>query len=414
MIPDVHRDFVDRLQRDNEIPDPTSPVKAVLGADLLQRVRRQLDVIFDERVPIFASGLGSPAVVLERGHEVGTKVWGLIGMPRQARRELEAGVDLLVAQGGDSGGHSGRIGTFSLVPTVTRMAREYDTPILAAGGVTSGEHIAAALALGAAGVWCGTIWQSTHQSDVLPHVKQRLIEAQTEDSVQSRASTGKRASMLRSKWTDAWSAPGAPDPLKMPLQGMLVAKIHQAIDDWEVRDFQTVAAGQGVGLISEQRSVEQVLADLMSEARDALERAPLRGLSAQGIVAPGAGVALGANEPGAGEFVQELPYHRHVLIEQPRAFGCREASAEADFVHAASDVAAAELPCLRCRRAARLHRTTHSECRLLAQSAQASPSQQLSRSRASTSGSNSRSRRRVMDPLFRASTSARRSSLVIE
>ena len=276
MIPDVHRDFVDRLQRDNEIPDPTSPVKAVLGADLLQRVRRQLDVIFDERVPIFASGLGSPAVVLERGHEVGTKVWGLIGMPRQARRELEAGVDLLVAQGGDSGGHSGRIGTFSLVPTVTRMAREYDTPILAAGGVTSGEHIAAALALGAAGVWCGTIWQSTHESDVLPHVKQRLIEAQTEDSVQSRASTGKRASMLRSKWTEAWSEPGAPDPLTMPLQGMLVAKIQQAIDDWEVRDFQTVAAGQGVGLISEQRSVEQVLTDLMSEARDALERAPLR------------------------------------------------------------------------------------------------------------------------------------------
>ena len=143
--------------------------------------------------------------------------------------------------------------------------------------MTSGEHIAAALALGAAGVWCGTIWQSTHQSDVLPHVKERLIAAQTEDSVQSRASTGKRASMLRSKWTEAWSAPGAPDPLKMPLQGMLVAKIQQAIDDWEVRDFQTVAAGQGVGLISEERSVEQVLADLMSEARAALERAPLRG-----------------------------------------------------------------------------------------------------------------------------------------
>ena len=277
MIPEEHREFVDNLQRDHEIPDPKSPVKAVLGADLLQRVRRQLDVIFEERVPIFASGLGSPAVVLERGHEVGTKVWGLIGMPRQARRELEAGVDLLIAQGGDSGGHSGRIGTFSLVPTVTRMAREYDTPILAAGGVTSGEHLAAAIALGAAGVWCGTIWQSTHESDVLPHVKERLIAAQTEDSVQSRASTGKRASMLRSKWTEAWSAPGAPDPLKMPLQGMLVAKIQQAIDDWEVRDFQTVAAGQGVGLISGERSVEQVLADLMDEARAALERAPLRG-----------------------------------------------------------------------------------------------------------------------------------------
>ena len=274
MIPEEHREFVDRLQRDNEIPDPTSPVKAVLGADLLQRVRRQLDVIFEERVPIFASGLGSPAVVLERGHEAGTKIWGLIGMPRQARRELEAGVDLLIAQGGDSGGHSGSIGTFSLVPAVTRMAREYDTPILAAGGVTGGEHLAAAIALGAVGVWCGTIWQSTHESDVLPHLKERLTTAQTEDSVKSRTMTGKPAAVLRSKWTDSWAAPEAPEPLKMPLQGMLVAKVQQAIEDWEVHDFQSVAAGQGVGLITEQRSVERVLADLMSEARAALDRSP--------------------------------------------------------------------------------------------------------------------------------------------
>ena len=271
LIPEVHREFVDRLQRDNDIPDPKSPVKAVLGADLLQRVRMQLDVIFEERVPIFASGLGSPAVILERAHEAGTKVWGLIGMPRQARREMEAGVDLLIAQGSDSGGHSGRIGTFSLVPAVTRMAKEYDTPILAAGGVTSGEHLAAALALGAEGVWCGTIWQSTEQSDVETHMKQRLVEAQTEDSVQTRASTGKRASMLRSKWTEAWSAPDAPDPLKMPLQGMLVAKIHQAIEDWDITDFQSVAAGQGVGLISEVRTVEQVLDDFIREAREALD-----------------------------------------------------------------------------------------------------------------------------------------------
>ncbi len=277
MIPQGHRDFVEELQRANEIPDPKGEWKAVLGADLLQRVRRQLDVIFDERVPIFASGLGSPAVVLDRAREAGTKVWGLIGMPRQARRELEAGIDLIVAQGGDSGGHSGRIGTFSLVPAVTRLARNYDTPILAAGGVTSGEHIVAALALGAAGVWCGTIWQSTDESDVLPHLKQRLVDAATEDSVQSRASTGKPAAMLRSKWTEAWSASGSPEPLKMPLQGMLVAKIQQAIDDWQVEDFQTVASGQGVGLITAQRTTAQVIEDLMQEARDALARAPLSG-----------------------------------------------------------------------------------------------------------------------------------------
>ena len=276
LIPDAHREFVDRLQLDNAIPDPKSPVKAVLGADLLQRVRLQLNVIFEERVPIFASGLGSPAVVRDRAREAGTKVWGLIGMTRQARRELEAGIDLIVAQGGDSGGHSGRIGTFSLVPAVTRMARDYDTPILAAGGVTSGEHIVAALALGAAGVWCGTIWQTTEESGVEAHLKRRLVEAATEDSVQNRASSGKRASMLRSKWTESWTAPEAPEPLKMPLQGMLVAKIQQSIDDWQVEDFQTVAAGQGVGLISEQRTTEQVIHDLMAEAREALERAPLR------------------------------------------------------------------------------------------------------------------------------------------
>ncbi len=277
MIPQEHRDFVERLQLDNEIPDPSTPPpwQPSVGADLLQRARDHIDVTLEERVPIFASGLGNPAVILDRAHAAGTKVWGLIGMTRQARREFEAGVDLVIAQGGDSGAHSGRIGTFSLVPAVARMAREYDTPILAAGGVTRGEHLAAALALGASGVWCGTIWQATTESHIDPYLKEKLVKAATEDSTKSRALTGKPAARLRSKLIDAWEQPDAPEPLVMPLQPMLMAKIMQAIDDHHVEEFMNVAAGQGVGLIDEIRPTSQVIADMVAEARAVLAGAPL-------------------------------------------------------------------------------------------------------------------------------------------
>ena len=277
MIPQEHRDFVERLQLDNEIPDPSTPPpwQPSVGADLLQRARDHIDVTLEERVPIFASGLGNPAVILDRAHAAGTKVWGLIGMTRQARREFEAGVDLVIAQGGDSGAHSGRIGTFSLVPAVTRMAREYDTPVLAAGGVTRGEHLVAALALGAVGVWCGTIWQATTESHIDPYLKEKLVKAATEDSTKSRALTGKPAARLRSKLIDAWEQPDAPEPLVMPLQPMLMAKIMQAIDDHHIEDFMNVAAGQGVGLIDEIRPTSQVIADMVAEARAILAGEPL-------------------------------------------------------------------------------------------------------------------------------------------
>ncbi len=277
MIPQGHRDFVERLQLDNEIPDPSTPPpwQPSVGADLLQRARDHIDVTLEERVPIFASGLGNPAVILDRAHAAGTKVWGLIGMTRQARREFEAGVDLIIAQGGDSGAHSGRIGTFSLVPAVARMAREYDTPVLAAGGVTRGEHLVAALALGAVGVWSGTIWQATTESHIDPYLKEKLVNAATEDSTKSRALTGKPAARLRSKMIDAWEQPGAPEPLGMPLQPMLMAKLMQAVDDHHVDEFMNVAAGQGVGLIDEIRPAARVVEDMVSEARAILAGEPL-------------------------------------------------------------------------------------------------------------------------------------------
>lgn len=271
-IPQEHRDFVERLQRDAQIPDPKGPPPwRGIRPDLLRRAREQVEVILEERVPIFASGLGSPAFILERAHEVGTKVWGLVGLPRQARREIEAGIDVVIAQGGDSGGHSGSIGTFSLVPEVVKLARGTDTLVLAAGGVTTGAHVAAALALGADGVWCGTIWQATNESETKLPLKEKLVAASAEDAIQSRASTGKPVRQVRSKWTDAWKQPGAPEPLPMPLQGMLVGKLQQAIEDHEVFDGTGVPAGQGVGHITEVKPARQVVADLVDEAQDALD-----------------------------------------------------------------------------------------------------------------------------------------------
>jgi NAD(P)H-dependent flavin oxidoreductase YrpB (nitropropane dioxygenase family) len=271
-IPQGHWDFIDGVMREHNIPEPkTLEPYGVARVDLLRKARAKFDVLIEENVPIFASGMGSPAFALEQLHSAGIKVWGLIGLARQAARELEQGLDLIVAQGQDSAGHTGRMGTFSLVPEVVELAKEYDTPVLAAGGITHGRHIAGALAFGADGVWTGTIWQATHESDTSMKKKQRLVEARGQDAWVSLAYDGKRVRALRSKFQEVWDQPDAPEPLAMPLQGMLVGKIEQAIDDHELDEWLHVTAGQGVTFIEELKPARQVVFDLAEQARDALE-----------------------------------------------------------------------------------------------------------------------------------------------
>ena len=271
-IPQGHRDFMDRLQSENEIPEPKTPAPWGQSPELMQRARAQLDVLIEEGVPIFASGLGSPAFVMDQLHNAGTKVWSLIGLPRQARRLVDADIDLIIAQGSDSGGHSGTIGTYSLVPLVVDVAREKDIPVLAAGGVVSGRHLAAAIMLGAVGTWSGTIWTTTNESETEMFAKQKLVDARVEDAVHSRSLSGKQARILRSKWTDAWSQEGAPQPLQMPLQGMLHAKFSQSIEDWDLDEWKSIPSGQGVGLINSIKPARQVVFDTVEEARDMFER----------------------------------------------------------------------------------------------------------------------------------------------
>ena len=273
-IPQGHIDFVERLIAEHGIPEPkTPPPWGNTRLRGLAETRAKLEIMMEERIPIFASGLGSPAFVLDEMHEAGVKVWGLIGLARQARRELEAGLDLIVAQGQDSAGHTGRMGTFSLVREVAELARGRRTPILAAGGVTTGAHLVAALALGAGGVWTGTIWQATHESETAPWAKRRLLRAQNQDAWVSTAMDGKRNRGIRNRYYEAWEAEGAPAPLPMPLQDILGGKLLQAAEDWELEDWAgPVAAGQGVGFVREIKPARQVVFDLMAEAWDTLER----------------------------------------------------------------------------------------------------------------------------------------------
>lgn len=269
MIPQGHRDFVQQLKDDNNIPDPTpGKRRGGLGPELMRSAREALEVLFEEEVPIFASGLGSPAFILERAHAQGMKVWGLIGLPRQARRQIEAGVDVVIAQGSDSGGHSGTVGTFTLVPACVKLAEGTDTLILAGGGVSGGRHLAAALTMGAVGVWTGTIWLATHESETEMFLKQRLIESRAEDAIQSRAMSGKPIRQLRSKYSDAWKAADAPDPLPMPLQPMLVADLQAGIAEARMEDWMTTPAGQSVVGIDSIRPAAEVVYSMVEEAQD--------------------------------------------------------------------------------------------------------------------------------------------------
>ena len=273
MIPQGHRDFISKLMTDNSIPMPKeAPRGQLMDANLFNKARSQLEVLFEEKVPIFASGLGSPAFIIERAHAEGMKVWGLVGLPRQAARQVEAGVDVIIAQGYDSGGHSGTVGTFTLVPEVVKLAEGSKSMVLAAGGINNGRQLAAAIMMGAVGVWTGTIWLATHESETEMFLKQRLIQARAEDPYQSRAMSGKPIRQLPSKYGDAWKQPGAPETLQMPLQGILVENIQAGIKEARMEDWRTTPAGQSVVGIHEIKPAAEVVYAMAEEAQDAFEQ----------------------------------------------------------------------------------------------------------------------------------------------
>jgi NAD(P)H-dependent flavin oxidoreductase YrpB (nitropropane dioxygenase family) len=231
-IPAAHHTFVADLLARYEIP--ADPGKAVFtdgiaaglagnGAEAL------LEVAFSHRIALVANALGpAPESMLKLGREHGVPVAALVGSPKHARQQLDVGVELLIAQGTEAGGHTGTIATMVLTPEIVELAG--DVPVLAAGGIASGTQMAAALALGAAGVWCGSVWLRSEEDITPREIKEKFLLADSSSTVRSPTRTGKPARQLRSAWHDAWESPGAPPPLPMPLQPLLVNDAWNRID----------------------------------------------------------------------------------------------------------------------------------------------------------------------------------------
>ena len=276
-IPDAHREFVAGIEKKYAVPKPSGPgmrTRFIRSAEIQDA---QIAAVAASDVDMAALGIGCPPEVVARMKARGKLTVALVGAERHAAKALEAGVDLLVAQGSDAGGHTGSIGTFSLVPRVVDLAG--DVPVLAAGGVATGRHIAAALALGAQGVWIGTAFLLTQENaaHLTPNETRSLIEAQAGDTVISRAESGKPFRQTRSAWSEEWAAPGAPQPLGHPLHDVLIGDLLGAIREHDVAQLAHSGAGQGIGWFDRTRPVAEVMADLSAQAEatlSRLERAP--------------------------------------------------------------------------------------------------------------------------------------------
>ena len=282
-IPPENIEYMGKLRKELGLPegylprlDRTDIVGLGIGGTLASQME-QVDAICEMKPAIFAGGLGMNVEVVEKCHKAGIKVVSLVGNVRQARRVAEYGVDIIVAQGTEAGGHIGRIGTMPLVPLVVDAVKP--TPVLAAGGIGDGRGLVAALALGAAGVWTGTMWLVAHENPVEDFIKDRLIAAVEEDAVVTKAHTGKPARSLKSKFIEYWEQPGAPSTLPAPYQNIYLpvpwsVSSENADRTWErlgLQDWIGTPAGQVMGLIEQRKSARQILYDMVSQAINILE-----------------------------------------------------------------------------------------------------------------------------------------------
>jgi NAD(P)H-dependent flavin oxidoreductase YrpB (nitropropane dioxygenase family) len=272
MIDANHWRYVDELMERFELPELAAGEQpgGVLGwtDDVAQR---HVDIALAHPIALIANALGSPPKdVIDRAHEHGVKVAALAGKAVHAQRHVNNGVDIVIAQGYEAGGHTGEISTMVLGPEVVDAIAP--APVLAAGGIGSGRQIAAALALGAQGVWLGSLWLTTAESDASPAVLQAYLDATSADTVRSRCYTGKPARMLRNAWTDAWADPAGPGPLGMPLQNILTSEANSRIARSGRKDLAFAPVGQIVGRMNEVRPVRDVMFQLVEEYIDAVQR----------------------------------------------------------------------------------------------------------------------------------------------
>jgi len=240
-----------------------------------------LEVAFRHPIRLIANALGiPPQVMLELGQRHNVPVAALVGTRDHAMSQVAAGVDIIIAVGGEAGGHTGDISTMVLIPDVCNALAQIgdDTPVLAAGGIATGAQMAAAMAMGASGVWCGSVWLTTTEAETTPTVKEKMLKATSANTVRSRSRTGKPTRQLQSAWSDAWSSKGAPEPLEMPLQGILTRPAMVRVDKLAegghegAKEIASYFVGQTVGLMNEEKSCRSVVYEFMQDYAEAVER----------------------------------------------------------------------------------------------------------------------------------------------
>lgn len=267
MIPQEHKDFVERVLDQHGVPPLPSDAQG--QRDLLSwndtEARQQVEIALDRPdVKLVVNALGAPpADVVDECHQAGKKVAALVGRKDHAMKQVANDVDIIVAQGTEAGGHSGDVATMVLVPEVVDAVGE--RPVLAAGGIGNGRQVAAALSLGAQGVWTGSMWLNTVECAQPEAMYRKFAAATSSDAVRSRAYTGKPARQLRTAWTEAWDDPQNPQPLGMPLQYMLCAEAQDRIRRAGKEELMGTPIGQLVGSFAGVRTVAEVIASLKEE-----------------------------------------------------------------------------------------------------------------------------------------------------
>jgi NAD(P)H-dependent flavin oxidoreductase YrpB (nitropropane dioxygenase family) len=283
-IPQKHKDFVrDLLAKHGIEPSQMREEGHVRAPDAPFSMQEQhalklLEVSFRHPIKLVANALGVPPErMIEMGRKHGVPVAALVGAPEHAVRQAKAGVDIIVAQGGEAGGHCGEVSTIVLIPEVLRAIKPIrNVPVLAAGGIMTGRQMAACMAMGAAGVWTGSVWLATQESETSEIFREKMIEARSRDTVRSKGRTGKPSRQLKSAWTDAWEGPGSPGALPMPLQSLIsepaleVAQRAAARGNPKARELVTYFVGQGVGLVDSVKTCRTVVNEFMEEFAEAL------------------------------------------------------------------------------------------------------------------------------------------------
>jgi NAD(P)H-dependent flavin oxidoreductase YrpB (nitropropane dioxygenase family) len=276
-IPAGHKQFVDDTLRKLGVPplpaDGDPAADGVLGW-LHSVARTHVDVALKHPIKLIANALGSPPKdVIDLAHSRNVPVAALAGKAKHARSHVDNGVDIVIAQGTEAGGHTGEIATMVLVPEIVDAVGD-DATVLAAGGIGSGRQIAAALALGAGGVWMGSYWLTTSEYTLGTGdaMKRALVAAGSDQTVRARVYSGKPARLLKTKWTDAWAEEGAPEPLPMPLQNLLVTEAHQRIALSDDPDVVAMPVGQIVGRMNSVRPVAELIVELVAEFDETLQR----------------------------------------------------------------------------------------------------------------------------------------------